>query len=150
MDETQCYYTPQKVRWWLDRYPALQAASEGACGLGDLSADPEGLREVALYPAPRREGVDPKVDPRYYKLPTPQRRATGVATEALCVKCDLDRAIKRALDDREREVVVLRWCEEWTTREIGTKLRVSEGMVRKISTKAVLCIAQALGYVSPE
>ena len=146
MDDTQCYYTPQRVRWWLDRYPALQAASEGACGLGDLSADPEGLREVALYPAPRREGVDPKVDPRYYRSPSPRSRATGLASEALCVKCDLDRAMKRVLNPCEREVVVLRWCEEWTVREIAAKLRASVGLVAKLSQNSVNKIARNLGY----
>ena len=143
---TECCYTPGLVRWWLDRYPALQAASEGACGLGNLRESGGGLREVRLYPMLIRPGVDPEVDPRYYQLRSRTNRLNDLATTALCIKCDLDRAIKQALNPRERQVVIWRWCQEHTVREIAAKLRISHQRVVKICDGGVAKIARNLGY----
>lgn len=139
-------YTPPRVRYWLERYPAIAEAVRSATGLaaGDLEPG-AGRMDSPRFPAPRRPGVDPNIDPRYYRGPSNSGHTNDLLNTAMAVKVDLDRGI-RSLPDRERKVIVLRYCEQWTVEEIGGKLRVSYQMVQKISDRGVVRIARALGY----
>lgn len=140
----QAYYTPQRVRWLLERYAVLAAAAEGHGSLADLRDD-VGLQSVALF-APSAQGVDPRVDPRYYHLPSKTNRPRDLGTAALIVKCDLDRAIHKALSDQEQRIVTLFWLEGYTTREIARKLRVNQSTVVRWSWEVPEKLAFFLGF----
>lgn len=59
-DEAQ-YYTPQRVRYWLDRYPALAIAVQYGTGLGrgDLCSDAGRIEAPPVFAvrASPRDGV---------------------------------------------------------------------------------------------
>ena len=139
-------YTPPRVRYWLERYPAIAEAVESATGLASGDLDPgAGRMDSPRFPAPRRPGVDPNIDPRYYRSPSRSGRVHDLLSTALAVKVDIDRGI-RSLPDRERQVIVWRYCEQWTVREIGEKMRCSHPLILRISDRGVTKIACALGY----
>ena len=140
------YYTPHIVRRWLERYPALALAVQYGTGLaeGDLNPGSGRMNQPLFAPRPL-PGVDPHIDPRYYRSPSRSGRVHDLLSTAMAVKVDLDRGIKR-LPERERAVIVLRYIEEWTVREVATEMRVSYGRIQQISTKGVHKIAATLGY----
>ena len=139
-------YTPPRVRYWLERYPAIAEAVESATGLASGDLDPgAGRMDSQRFPAPRRPGVDPRIDPRYYRGPSNSGLVHDLLSTALAVKVDLDRAIG-ALPERERQVIVWRYCEQWTVAEIGEKLRRSHPLIVRICDRGVTRIASELGY----
>lgn len=144
--EISYVYTPPRVRYWLERYPALAEAVQSATGLAAGDLDPgAGRMDSPRFPAPRRPGVDPRIDPRYYRGPSNSGHCHDLLSTALAVKVDIDRGIS-GLPDRERTVIVLRYCEQWTVEEIGKRMRVCRQMVQKISDRGVARIAATLGY----
>jgi DNA-directed RNA polymerase specialized sigma24 family protein len=144
-DEPQ-YYTPQKVRYWLDRYPALAIAVQYGTGLGrgDLCSG-TGRMEVPVYAVRAAPGVDANIDPRYYRAPSRSGLVHDLLTLAMTVKVDLDRGIEH-LPDREQTVIVLRYCQEWTVREVAQKTGRSIGWVHEATQNGVNKIARKLGY----
>lgn len=117
------YWTPYRVRYWLERYPQLEAAVRYGCAVDAGDTDP---------------GV---------RLSRPTGGVSqGLATDLLCIKCDLDIAMREALSERERRVLRWRYVEQWTTREIARHLRVSHTTVVRICEKGCSKIASRCGY----
>jgi len=64
-------------------------------------------------------------------------------------RIDVDRALA-ALPRRQREVVVLRYYLELSTREVASALDLDEGTVKSTSFRARVALAQALGIDEDE
>lgn len=116
------YWTPIRVRYWLERYPQLITAVQFGCA---LDADDFGPGVVS-----HGTGGTPG----------------GLATSLLCIKCDLERGLTHGCNARERRVLLWRYYEEMTTREIAGKMRVTHTAVRKITDRAVSKVACFLGF----
>jgi len=116
------YWTPQRVVYWLERYPQLIEAVKFGCA---LDADDFGPGVVS-----HGTGGTPG----------------GLATSLLCIKCDLERGLQRACNGRERQVLLWRYYEQMTLREIGLKLSLGPSRIWEISEIGVNKIARYLGF----
>lgn len=118
------YYSPERVHFWLDRYVDLETAVHYSCSLdANPSTGETNSSAVAMK----------------------HRIQTGLDTDLLVIKCDIDKAIS-ALPPKHKQLIELMYKEQWTFREIAVKMKVGQSKVLQIKNDSFLLMSCYLGY----
>jgi len=119
--QVEPYWTPGRVKFWLRRYVDLRRAVRYGCAVDAMGEDAGMMRGQRT------------------------NRYTDLAGHLLCVKCDLDMAVRR-LTGRRREVVLLHFGGGVGQVALARRYGISQAVVSREIQKAVRSMAKWLGW----